>query len=340
MSETHMSARKGVPAPPSLYKRKAAAYQQLNAALADPTNKYSFETILSVNAALFVEARIVGPEITRMHLKALDQLYVARNRRFAEDRDSFAALLRLSVYTAWLMCECEAASHAQLQNTVRTSLTRFENMQKWMSNLQEQIRNDGLQAVPDNKLRKFQSSKHRLLQHRAIKSLIAKPPAYIGYSHIASHFSVLLLLNLSLYELGQEVGTFFLDRMLLIIDNSMDVDRSGKSLLKLPALPMMMAQARLDVLHTYTRQELGYDEEVVDESLETRNSMIDALKLFSYLGDDSRKRLIVLLFAWLTNDLGRHDSFSGTFSHELEEEVNHNWLHQQKTSRTPSRASQ
>ena len=106
MSGTHMAARRGTPTPSSLYKRKAAAYQQLNTALADPINKYSFETILSDNAALFVEARIVGPEITRMHLKALDQLYIARNRRFAEEGDSFAALLRLSIYTAWLMCEC------------------------------------------------------------------------------------------------------------------------------------------------------------------------------------------------------------------------------------------
>ena len=73
MSETHQAARRGAAPPVSLFKRKTAAYQQLNAALADPVNKYSFETILSVNAALFVEARIVGPQITKMHLKALDQ---------------------------------------------------------------------------------------------------------------------------------------------------------------------------------------------------------------------------------------------------------------------------
>ena len=85
---------------------------------------------------------------------------------------------------------------------------------------------------------RFQAAKRRLLQHRAVQPLIVKPPVYVGYAHIASHFSVLLLLNLSLYELGHGIGSFFLDRLLLIIENSMDVDRAtGKPLLKLPALP-------------------------------------------------------------------------------------------------------
>ena len=240
MSETHMAARRGLPPPLSLFKRKAAAYQQLNAALADPVNKFSFETILSVNAALFVEARIVGPEITRMHLKALDQLYVARNRRFAEDKDSFAALLRLSIYTAYLLCECEAASHAVLKSTVQTSLAKLRDIQQWVLGMRREVRKAAREAAHDNRMKKFETAKHRLLQHRAVKPLIAQPRAYVSDAHIASHFSVLLLLNLSLYELGQEIGSFFLDRLLLIIDNSMEEDRSGKSLLKLPALPMMM----------------------------------------------------------------------------------------------------
>jgi hypothetical protein len=96
------------------------------------------------------------------------------------------------------------------------------------------------------KTRKFQAAKHRQLQHRAIKPLITPSLVYAGYTHIASHFSSLLLLNLSLYELGQDIGLFFLDRLLLIVDNSMDLDReTGKPLLKLHALPMMMAQARV-----------------------------------------------------------------------------------------------
>ena len=311
MSETHMAARKGVSPPMSLYKRKAAAYQQLNAALADPVNKYSFETILGVNAALFVEARIVGPEITRMHLKAFDQLLMARNRRFAEGTDSFATLLRFSIYTAYLLCECEAASRAYLRSTVRASISKFEVIQRWVIMTRQQISQAVSGPSWNYQTRKFQAAKHRLLQHRAIKPLITPSLVYTGYTHIASHFGTLLLLNLSLYELGQDIGSFFLDRLLLIVDNSMDVDRkTGKSLLKLHALPMIMAQARLDVLHHYTRQDLGLDDDVEDESLETRSVMIDALKLFSYLSDSSRKQLIAVLFGWLMDEPSSRMSLS------------------------------
>ena len=335
MSETHMAARRGVPPPMSLYKRKAAAYQQLKTALADPVNKYSFETILSVNAALFVEARIVGPEITRMHLKALDQLFIARNKRFAEEKDSFAALLRLSCYTAYLLCECEAASHAHLRNTVRASITKFEAIQDWVLTTRQLI----CAALPgtswESKSRKFQNAKHRLLQHPAVKPLITPSQMYAGYTHIASHFSTLLLLNLSLYELGQEIGSFFLDRLLLIVEHSTDVDRkTGKPLLKLPALPMMMAQARLDVLHNYTRQDLGLEDNVVDESLETRSAMIDALKLFSYLSDERRKQLIMVLFGWLTDEPAAQIYLSKDIFDAVEAEIEGNWSKQQLESKT------
>ena len=100
---------------------------------------------------------------------------------------------------------------------------------------------------------------------------------------------------------------------------------------------MMMALARLDVLHTYTRQELGLDDDVVDESLGTRNTMIDALKLFSYLGEDSRKKLIAVLFVWLSDDPRPQTTLSKEIFDGFEAEIDSNWGTEQRSSRNHSR---
>lgn len=323
----------------SLHKRKAAAYKDLNDALSSPTTRYSFETILSVNAALFVEARTVAPEVTRVHLKALDQLFVSRKSRFAEAKDSFAALLRLSFYTAYLLCECEASSYDQLYDTATRAVAKLNAIRVWVDEtLTKKL--DPVVGRQHEDLRDFHAARQRFLQHEAVSPLIAPCSTYMGYSHIASLFGALLLLNLSLYELGPHVATFFLNRLSLIIENSMAVDPStNKPLLKLPALPMAMAQARLDVLHNFTRSELGIDDNVTDESYETRTSMVDALKVFSYLDESRRKSLILLLRGWLDNDhetpaSGRDDEFD-----DLHARVEKNWIRQKtKTAGSPNLA--
>src|SRR5271170_7994257 len=96
-AETHIAARRGLPPPVSVIRRKSETYKYMNAILRDPLLQRSDQALHSVFAALVIESRITGPQAFRIHLQGLKRLFRARGG-LASFLDSPLALMNMFLY--------------------------------------------------------------------------------------------------------------------------------------------------------------------------------------------------------------------------------------------------
>src|SRR5271156_4856776 len=113
-AESHLATRRGLPPPASLIRRKVEAYKALNDIVNDVERQYSDEALTGIIAAIAVDSRIAGPEVTRTHLKGLDMLIRGRgNLKSLSDTMllMFNPLFYVGVHH---LCESEVADLREL----------------------------------------------------------------------------------------------------------------------------------------------------------------------------------------------------------------------------------
>lgn len=65
---------------------------------------------------------------------------------------------------------------------------------------------------------------------------------------------------------------------------------------------MVVSKVVVDVMQVHSAYAFKLDEHGEDESSHLRGVIIEGLKFFSYLGQETRMRLVRLLMSWLTED--------------------------------------
>ena len=301
-----VSAQTKTPWPSSMYRHQVEAYRELNEDLADPERRYSFEAMINLTCAVHVENRTAGPQRAKLHLKALERIREGRQGRFIEQSGSTFAVIRACSYTTYLLCECELDTLEELHVAKKIFLNKMRKIQDWRRAYgtagASDSRTEALVALTDPGAHlTFAQAKSNFAQNPHIQKVLQMPTCYTTYQHIAALFSVVLFIHISTHDLGLQLAPAFLSRTIILVDSSaMSDPTTGTSLFKLPALCMVVSKVVVDVMQGHSAYAFKLDEHGEDESSHLRGVIIEGLKFFSYLGQDTRMRLVRLLMSWMT----------------------------------------
>lgn len=298
--DTFSSLTQDKPLPPRLHRRKAMAYQYIAKLLADPRTQTSDEAINCVCSAIAVESRSLNPEVNRMHLKGLAQMIAKRG---VDTLFTTVCFMFHPMFCLGYLVMAELESTTMLE--VRACSDRFSRMLEIMQGDTQRREVDVLDRSdatvgesPDSASEdqhsvdvspiSWPSVTGRPLIHETILSFLTACMRDEPLQRKISRFINAYLLNLMLWDCqnSPETGKAFLRRLSYLIRYS--VARVEVIMV------WVVAKAWIDVDATSNRKDGGPRKEVY-----LTETVIDALKVFSRISDDSKDKLITTLTSWL-----------------------------------------
>ncbi|KAH0848351.1 hypothetical protein AYO21_04377 [Fonsecaea monophora] len=291
------------PLPQRMHRRKAMAYKYIANLLADPETQASDEALLCVCLAMSADARSLSPEINRVHLKGLAQMISQRgvDSLFSAVCFMFHPMFSLAYFA---MAELEATSFLDVQGASDRFLGTLDSMQSDGRRSQSdatQYRSDNgvsrgerVGATTTNRSRTPVSSSlwsaamGKSTIHHAVEGALANlQRTTLSVQQDLSLFLNLYLLNLILWDLLErpDGAVLFLQRLSIHAENAR---------VRLEITVWLLAKSWVDADEVSKRSDNGAKKEVF-----LTEAVIDALKIFSRITDQSKEKLIHVLSSWL-----------------------------------------
>ncbi|EXJ67423.1 uncharacterized protein A1O5_09436 [Cladophialophora psammophila CBS 110553] len=278
------------PLPERLHRRKALAYKYIAKLLADPETQASDEALLCVCLAMSADARSLSPEVNRVHLKGLAQMIAKRGvgSLFSTVCFMFHPMFSLAYFS---MAELEASNMLDVQSAT-------ERFRQTLHSVQQDGRRSQSEAIrrhsTDSRSRVAGSSSlwsvamGKSTIHHAVKGVLANPQRRsLPIQQDLALFLNLYLLNLILWDLLEWPDTVatFLQKLSRHADNAR---------VRVEITVWLLAKSWVDADETSQRTGGGAKKEVF-----LTEAVIDALKIFSRITDESKDKLVIVLSSWL-----------------------------------------
>ncbi|OQV01735.1 hypothetical protein CLAIMM_07034 [Cladophialophora immunda] len=291
------------PLPQRLHQRKALAYKYIAKLLADPQTQASDEALLCVCLAMSADARSLSPEINRVHLKGLAQMIAKRGvgSLFSTVCFMFHPMFSLAYFA---MAELEATSMLDVRGAAEKFLGTLRSMQqdghRSQSDAMHRRRSDDVSegGVPNQDIdsRSGSSVSSSLWSvamgksaiNHAVEGVLANPRSKTpSIQQDLSLFLNLYLLNLILWDFLEwpDSAAVFLQQLSIHADNAR---------VRLEMTVWLLAKSWVDADEISQRTDGGAKKEVF-----LTEAVIDALKIFSRIPDESKEKLILVLSSWL-----------------------------------------
>ncbi|KIW97566.1 uncharacterized protein Z519_01150 [Cladophialophora bantiana CBS 173.52] len=278
------------PLPDRLHRRKALAYKYIAKLLADPKTQASDEALLCVCLAMSADARSLSPEVNRIHLKGLAQMIGKRGvgSLFSTVCFMFHPMFSLAYFS---MAELEASNMVDVQSATERFLETLHSMQQdgrrsQSEDLRCQRTDSRSSMVVSSSLWSVAMGKSTI--HHVVKGILANPQRRsLPIQQDLALFLNLYLLNLILWDLLEwpDTAATFLQKLSLHADNAR---------VRVEITVWLLAKSWVDADETSNRTGGGAKKEVF-----LTEAVIDALKTFSRITDESKDKLAIVLSSWL-----------------------------------------
>jgi len=314
-AETHFAARRGLPPPASVVRRKSEAYQYMNAILRDPLLQRSEEAVHAVIAALIIESRIAGPEVTRIHLQGLERLIRVRGG-LTSLLNSPLALMNMSLYMRVLhLGLTETADRRHLELVADRFISLIKAIQCWKKDMRAQLAR--LASQPPKIVHSASRDptyfliRHTVFASPALRHILSPTFPSTTPAQMTDHFSFLFGLNLTLFDLrdNDEASTAFLQHVLTLVTGSGTIDATtGHSSLKIDALPWLLTKVRFDISARFVEycgsgscssgsSSCSSSRAALD--IWRSEATIDALQMEKHMSAESRQTVMAAMSTWL-----------------------------------------